>query len=157
LQLYSQNRNIDPWAWRDKIFYFPLTDIWSWWLLTTNSIFHADTKKLKQYSFNNKCFDLSCYIFYIIEPIWWSRCFSYVALDKVRLVQFVFRHCCHVNWNRTCIHSSNSRRGWRSASRVTGLGEFSPIGRLFTLGLFLEIAKVAQVIGILFSTVQVVY
>jgi hypothetical protein len=30
---------------------------------------------------------------------------------------------------------------------VAGLGEFSPIGRLFTLGRFLKITKVAQIFG----------
>jgi hypothetical protein len=31
--------------------------------------------------------------------------------------------------------------------RVTRLGEFSPIGRLFTLGSFLKITKVAHIFG----------
>jgi hypothetical protein len=34
------------------------------------------------------------------------------------------------------------------------LGEFLPIGRLFTLGRLLKITKVAQIIGLLFSTAK---
>jgi hypothetical protein len=39
-------------------------------------------------------------------------------------------------------------------SRVTRLGEFLPYGRLFSLGSFLKMIKVAQIIGLLFSTGQ---
>jgi hypothetical protein len=42
-------------------------------------------------------------------------------------------------------------------SRVAGLGEFSPIGRLFTWGISLKITEVAQTFGLHFSTVKVVY
>jgi hypothetical protein len=37
-------------------------------------------------------------------------------------------------------------------ARVTGLGEISPIGRLFTLGTFLKITKEVQNFGPLSST-----
>jgi hypothetical protein len=43
------------------------------------------------------------------------------------------------------------------AVRVTRLGEFSPLGRLFTLCSFLKITKVAQILGLPFSTVKVMY
>jgi hypothetical protein len=39
--------------------------------------------------------------------------------------------------------------------RVTRLGEFSPVGRL--LGSFVKITEIAQIMGLLFSTVKVVY
>jgi hypothetical protein len=40
---------------------------------------------------------------------------------------------------------------------VTRLGEFSPIGRLFILSSFCKIAEVTRILGLLFSTVQVMY
>jgi hypothetical protein len=40
--------------------------------------------------------------------------------------------------------------------RVTRLGEFSPIGRLFALGISLKITEVALMLGLLSSTVKVV-
>jgi hypothetical protein len=42
------------------------------------------------------------------------------------------------------------------SSRVTRLGEFSPIGQPFTLGGFLKIAQVAKIFGLLFPTVKVI-
>jgi hypothetical protein len=42
-------------------------------------------------------------------------------------------------------------------SRVARLGEFSPIGSLFTLGNFVKIAEVAPIIGLLFYTVKVMF
>jgi hypothetical protein len=41
--------------------------------------------------------------------------------------------------------------------RVTRLGEFSPIGRLFSLGSLLKITEVAQHSGLLFSSFQFLY
>jgi hypothetical protein len=41
-------------------------------------------------------------------------------------------------------------------SSVTRSGEFSPIGRLLYLGIFLEITKVERILGLLFETRQVV-
>jgi hypothetical protein len=51
------------------------------------------------------------------------------------------------------------RRGIRQldTNRVTGLGEFSHKGLLFTLDLFSKILKVAKILGLLFHTVQVLY
>jgi hypothetical protein len=40
---------------------------------------------------------------------------------------------------------------------VTGLVEFSPFGRLFTLGRFSKIPEEAHIVGLLLSTVRVVY
>jgi hypothetical protein len=40
---------------------------------------------------------------------------------------------------------------------VARLGEFSPIGRLFTLGNFVKNTEIAQIIGLLFSTVKAVH
>jgi hypothetical protein len=40
---------------------------------------------------------------------------------------------------------------------VTRLGEFSPPGRWFSLGRFLKIAKVTQILGLHFSTEKVMY
>jgi hypothetical protein len=37
-------------------------------------------------------------------------------------------------------------------SRVTGLGDFSPIGRLFALARFLKITKLALIFGLLFHS-----
>jgi hypothetical protein len=39
-------------------------------------------------------------------------------------------------------------------SRVTRLGEFSPVRRLFILGIFLKITKVAHIFGLPFLTVK---
>jgi hypothetical protein len=36
-------------------------------------------------------------------------------------------------------------------SRVTRLGEFSPIGRFYSLGSFLKITEVAQILGLFFQ------
>jgi hypothetical protein len=41
--------------------------------------------------------------------------------------------------------------------RVTRLGELSPIGWLFTWGSFLQIIEIAQIIGLLISTVKVTF
>jgi hypothetical protein len=41
-------------------------------------------------------------------------------------------------------------------NRVTRLGEFSPIGRLFTLGSFEKNKEIEQIIGLPFSTVKAV-
>jgi hypothetical protein len=38
-----------------------------------------------------------------------------------------------------------------------GLGEFSPIGRLFSLGRLLNIRELAQIVGLLFSTVKIMH
>jgi hypothetical protein len=43
------------------------------------------------------------------------------------------------------------------ASRVTGLGEFSALGRLFSLGTFLKTTEGAQILWLLFSTGEVMY
>jgi hypothetical protein len=43
------------------------------------------------------------------------------------------------------------------AVSATRLGEFSPIGQLFTLGSFLNMTKVAKVLGQLFSTLKVIF
>jgi hypothetical protein len=43
----------------------------------------------------------------------------------------------------------------KGGARVTRLGDFSPIGRLFTLGLFTKITKVAQMFGLIFTTAKV--
>jgi hypothetical protein len=43
------------------------------------------------------------------------------------------------------------------ATRVTRLGEFSPFGRLFTLGRFLKVARVAQIVWEFLSTAQVMH
>jgi hypothetical protein len=40
---------------------------------------------------------------------------------------------------------------------VTSLGEFSPIVRLFYLGSLLKLSKVAQILGLCITTVQVTY
>jgi hypothetical protein len=40
---------------------------------------------------------------------------------------------------------------------VTGLGEFSPIGRLFTLCSFLKMTEVAQIFQTIFAIVKVSY
>jgi hypothetical protein len=45
----------------------------------------------------------------------------------------------------------------KSDTRVTRLGEFSPIGWLITLGSFFLITEVAKIFGLLFSTVKVRY
>jgi hypothetical protein len=42
-----------------------------------------------------------------------------------------------------------------SATRVTRLGEFSTIGRLFALGSCLKMTEVAQILGLLVSSQQV--
>jgi hypothetical protein len=42
-------------------------------------------------------------------------------------------------------------------TRVTRLGEFSPIGWLFTLGSFLKMTEVAQIFGLLFPNVSATY
>jgi hypothetical protein len=42
-------------------------------------------------------------------------------------------------------------------TRVTRLGNFSPTGYFFPLGIFLKITKVAPYFGLLFSTENVVY
>jgi hypothetical protein len=44
-----------------------------------------------------------------------------------------------------------------SGTRVTRLGEFSPIVQLFTLGIFLKIEEVAQIYGLIFFTVKIIY
>jgi hypothetical protein len=41
-----------------------------------------------------------------------------------------------------------------TGTRVTRLCEFSPVGRVFTLGSFLKITEVAQILGQLFYTWQ---
>jgi hypothetical protein len=46
------------------------------------------------------------------------------------------------------------RQKW-NITRVTRLGEFSPIGRLFSFASILKITEVAQVLGLLFSKVPV--
>jgi hypothetical protein len=43
------------------------------------------------------------------------------------------------------------------ATRVTRLGEFSPIGRLFTLGSVMKITEVAKHFGLLIKTETVMY
>jgi hypothetical protein len=40
---------------------------------------------------------------------------------------------------------------------VTRLGEFTPFGRLFTLGRFLEIAKAAHIFGLFYPTAKVMH
>jgi hypothetical protein len=40
--------------------------------------------------------------------------------------------------------------------RVTRSGEFSPFGRLFSLGRFSKITQLAQISGLLFSTVKII-
>jgi hypothetical protein len=42
-------------------------------------------------------------------------------------------------------------------ARVTRLGEFSPNGRLFTLGSGLKITEVGQISGLLFAALTVLY
>jgi hypothetical protein len=42
-------------------------------------------------------------------------------------------------------------------ARVTYLGDFSPIGRLLALGVFLKIAEVAQICEILYFTETKLY
>jgi hypothetical protein len=41
--------------------------------------------------------------------------------------------------------------------RPVNVRQFSPIGRLLTLDNFVKITEIAQIIGLLFSTVKVVY
>jgi hypothetical protein len=41
--------------------------------------------------------------------------------------------------------------------RVDRLGEFSPIGSLFTLGCFMKSTEIAQIVCLLFSTVKVMH
>jgi hypothetical protein len=41
--------------------------------------------------------------------------------------------------------------------RVIRLGEFSPLGRLLSLGSFLKMAKVDQILGLLLPTVKAMY
>jgi hypothetical protein len=45
----------------------------------------------------------------------------------------------------------------REQNRVTRLDEFSPLGRLFTLGIFLKITEVGQNFCATFSTVKSMY
>jgi hypothetical protein len=42
-------------------------------------------------------------------------------------------------------------------ARVTRLAEFSPIGHLFTWGSFCKIAEIAQILGLLFTKVQLMF
>jgi hypothetical protein len=42
-------------------------------------------------------------------------------------------------------------------TRVTCLGEFSPIGSLFTLGSFMKITEIAQLFWLLFLSVKITY
>jgi hypothetical protein len=51
----------------------------------------------------------------------------------------------------------NSPKIKASGIRVTRLGEFSPIGLLFSLGSLLKITEVAQHSGLLFSSFQFIY
>jgi hypothetical protein len=44
-----------------------------------------------------------------------------------------------------------------TTTRVTRLGEFSPVGRLITLVIFVKMTEIAQIIGLHFSTVKVAY
>jgi hypothetical protein len=45
----------------------------------------------------------------------------------------------------------------RVKGSVTRLGEFSPIGWLFTLGSFTKITELAQISGLLFPNIPVMY
>jgi hypothetical protein len=42
-------------------------------------------------------------------------------------------------------------------SRVTSLGEFSPIRQLLTLGTFLKMAELAQIFGLPYSKLKIMY
>jgi hypothetical protein len=52
---------------------------------------------------------------------------------------------------------SESDRVTIAPSRVTRLGEFSPIGQFFTLASVLKITVVVQIFEMLFSTVPAMY
>jgi hypothetical protein len=73
-----------------------------------------------------------------------------VLLSHVGRLQriFIARQSCHSS-HESCVSQPQLYKG-RLACRVTRLGEFSPIGRLFTLGCSLKINKVAQIIWLLF-------
>jgi hypothetical protein len=44
-----------------------------------------------------------------------------------------------------------------AAFRVTRVGEFSHVGRLFTRVVFVKITEIAQIKGVLFPTINAVY
>jgi hypothetical protein len=59
-----------------------------------------------------------------------------------------------------CVHTSATVFAanldfFQLCARVTRLGEFSPLGQIFSLGsFFLKIPQIAKIIGLLFSTVK---
>jgi hypothetical protein len=108
-------------------------------------------------------------IWYIFSPFWcivsrriWQPCSRLVGR-----VQLFFRGTCF--FGSKVFRRSGSARASQvigsryranflhsrslqdfGSTRATRLGEFSPIGRLFTLGSFLKIAQVAHILGLLF-------
>jgi hypothetical protein len=53
--------------------------------------------------------------------------------------------------------TAEKRKAWATLKNVIRLGEFSPIGYLFTLGSFLTNTEVTQIFRLLLSTVQSTY
>jgi hypothetical protein len=59
--------------------------------------------------------------------------------------------------DQTLVFIAPPDRSTKSGTRVTRLGNFSPVGRLFTLRTFLKIAEVAHMFGLFFPTVKFIY